>query len=107
MRQQTMFNIKERDKDICARKHGNAETSVEADRKVEKTKDRALIYAYIKAAGMFGHTLDELSIMLHRNPNSISGRLTELRMAGKIVISDERRVTRTGCRARVYKTSTV
>jgi len=105
MRQQTMFNIKEREKDICARKHGHAETSVEADKKVSKTKDRELIYGYIYHAGRFGHTLDELSIMLHRNPNSISGRLTELRMAGRILISDERRMTRTGCRARVYKTS--
>lgn len=93
------------EKDICASRHGWSETSIEADQKVAKTKDRELIYGYIDHAGRFGHTLDELSIMLHRNPNSISGRLTELRIAGRIIISDERRVTRTGCRARVYKTS--
>ena len=92
--------------DICAGRHGLADTSVEANKKVQKTKDQELVYGYIYHAGRFGHTLDELSIMLQRNPNALSGRLTELCRAGKIIISDERRVTRTGCRARVYKTST-
>lgn len=93
--------------DVCAGKHGLADTSVEANRKVQKTKDQELIYGYIYHAGRFGHTLDELSIMLLRPPNALSGRLTELVRAGKIVVSEERRTTRTGSRARVYKIPTV
>lgn len=89
--------------DICASRHQGADTSVEANKKVQKTKDQELIYGYIYHAGRFGHTLDELSIMLHRNPNALSGRLTELVRAGKIVVSEERRLTRTGSHARVYK----
>lgn len=89
--------------DVCAGRHGLADTSVEANKKVQKTKDQELIYGYIYSAGKFGHTLDELSIMLHRNPNALSGRLTELVRAGRIVVSEERRLTRAGCKARVYR----
>lgn len=105
MRQQTMFSIKKEDDDICARKHGGAETSIEADKTVKKEKDREQVYGLIYHAGRFGHTLDELCIMLHRAPNQLSGRLTELRVAGRIVISDESRLTRTHCWARVYRAS--
>lgn len=100
MNQEAQPCIKE--PDICASRHGGAGTSILADKKVQKTKDRELVYGYIYHAGRFGHTLDELSIMLHRNPNALSGRLTELRMRGKIKISNQRRLTRAGCSARVY-----
>jgi hypothetical protein len=100
MQKEPLFSIKE--PDICASRHGGAETSIMADKKVQKTKDRELIYGYIKSAGKFGHTCDELSIMLHRTPNAISGRLTELRMKGRIVTSDQTRLTRTYSKARVY-----
>ncbi len=102
MNQDLQSSIKE--PDVCANRHGGADTSILADTKVQKTKDRELVYGYIYHAGRFGHTLDELSIMLHRNPNAISGRLTELRIKGRIYISDERRLTRSGASARVYKT---
>lgn len=105
MRQLSMLSIKKQELDICARKHGGAETSVEADKAVRKEKDRELIYGYIAAAKSYGHTLDELSILLDRPPNAISGRLTELRVAGRIVISDLTRKTRTGSKARVYITN--
>ncbi len=100
MEQQSFIPIKE--KDICRRKHGGTETSVEADKVVKKLRDRSLILGYIKKAGAYGHTLDELSILLDRPPNALSGRLTELRLNGDITISDLRRSTRTGCKARVY-----
>lgn len=101
LQSESLASIKE--PDICKNRHGGAETSVLADKKVQKTKDRELIYGYIYHAGRFGHTLDELSIMLHRNPNALSGRLTELVRAGRIIVSEERRLTRAGCKARVYK----
>jgi hypothetical protein len=102
MEQPALFPIAQREPDICKNRHQGAETSVEADKKVQKSKDRELIYSYIKMAGRFGHTLDELSIMLHRTPNAISGRLTELRVKGRIVTSDQTRLTRTNSKARVY-----
>lgn len=104
MQQTSMFSIKKREADICRRKHGGAETSVDADKHVQKTRDRELIYDYIRAAGQYGYTLDELSVMLDRPPNRISGRVTELRVAGRIVTSDQTRLTRSGCKARVYVT---
>lgn len=88
--------------DICARKHGGAETSIEANKRVLKERDRELIYGYIKAAGSFGHTLDELCVLLQRTPNQISGRITELRVKGRILTSDRTRPTRAGVQARVY-----
>lgn len=93
------YSIKD---DVCRNRHGGAETSIRANKNVRKSKDRELIYGYIKMAGRFGHTCDELAIMLNRTPNAISGRLTELRIAGRIIISDERRLTRTHSHARVY-----
>ena len=95
--------IKNKEEDVCASRHGGAETSVQADGAVKKERDRQLIYGYIKEAGSYGHTLDELSVLLDRAPNRLSGRLTELRMRGKIVATGLTRKTRTGCKARVYR----
>ena len=102
MKQTALFGITKPEPDICRRKHGGASTSRSADLTVAKAKDRDLILGYIRAAGLYGHTLDELSILLDRPVNRISGRLTELRTRGQIVISDRVRKTRTGCQARVY-----
>lgn len=93
-----------KDVDVCASRHGGAETSVEANKAVKKEKDRELIYWYIQEARHYGHTLDELSVLLDRPPNAISGRLTELQAQGKIVHSGRKRRTRSGCLARVYTT---
>lgn len=90
--------------DICYNRHGGAETSIEANKRVRKERDRELIYGYIKSAGSFGHTLDELCVLLQRTPNQISGRLTELRVKGRILTSDRTRPTRAGVQARVYIT---
>lgn len=90
--------------DVCASRHGGAETSVAADKKVKKEADRQLIYDYIVASKHYGHTLDELSILLHRPPNALSGRLTELSYQRKIIYSGRKRRTRSGCLARVYVT---
>lgn len=90
--------------DICASRHGGVETSVAADKKVQKEADRELIYGYIVASRHYGHTLDELSVLLNRPPNAISGRLTELCYQRKIIYSGRKRLTRSGCLARVYTT---
>lgn len=106
MRQCSMFSIKKQEPGICAGQHGVDETSVEANKTVRKERDRELIYGYIKAARHYGHTLDELSILLDRPPNAISGRLTELQSQGKIVHTGRKRQTRSGCVARVYTITT-
>lgn len=88
--------------DVCAGRHGLVETSMEANVTVKKEADRKLILGYITAAKAYGMTLDELSLQLNRPPNQISGRLTELCIAGQITLSGEKRPTRTGCNGRVY-----
>lgn len=88
--------------DICFNRHGGAETSNLADKRVKKSRDRALIHGYVKASGSFGMTLDEMSIVLSRPCNCISGRFSELRKSGEIVPSGAHRKTRTGSWASVY-----
>jgi hypothetical protein len=100
MKKESLCFIKE--PDICKNRHCGADTSILADRRVQKVQDRELIYGYIKRAGKFGHTCDELSVLLYKTPNAVSGRLTELRINGRIVTSDQTRLTRTGSKARVY-----
>ena len=100
--QQTLFCLHSIEKDICQNRHRGADTSVLADKQVSKAKDRALVLGYIRAAGSFGHTLDEISILLDRPVNRISGRFTELRRDGQIIALETRRQTRAKSWARVY-----
>lgn len=104
MNQPTLFSQQSvaRDPDICINRHGGSTTSTLAHQRVALEKDRALVYGYIKAAGRFGMTLDELSIVLDRAPNRISGRFSELKKRGEIVATEQRRKTRTGSWAQVY-----
>ena len=97
-----LFAIQRREPDICRTRHRGAETSMQADKRVRKDRDRQLIYGAIQAAGNFGHTLDEISLLLDRPCNCISGRFTKLRRRGQIVTSDRTRPTRTGSPSRVY-----
>ena len=104
MRQLTLGNIKLSpiEKDVCANRHGRVDTSVAADKRVQKERDRHLILGYIKASRDYGITLDEMCIVLERKPNEISGRFSELRNQEQIVATSRRRVTRTGATARVW-----
>ena len=102
VRQRSLFPHRKRDPDVCQRKHGGADTSIMADQLVNKARDRELIYGIVRAAGAYGQTLDEVSVLLDRPCNRISGRFTELRVAGRLTMSDRMRPTRTGAKARVY-----
>lgn len=88
--------------DVCAARHGGVDTSVEAHRRVKKTRDQSLVLSCLKAAGGDGMTLDELCVKMGRTPNAISGRLTELRIQELVVRLATRRPTRTGTGARVH-----
>lgn len=96
------------DLDPSARKSkGNAESAAAWAGKTNTATDRATILDLIRAAGQRGMTLDEVCEKLGRNPNELSGRITELagrgfivrkRLAGKPVT----RPTRTGANAAVW-----
>ena len=102
MIQQSLFQLRPRDPDICRRKHGGADTSVLAHARVQKERDREFIFSSIQVA-RHGFTLDEMADAMGVDANRISGRFTELRKAGRIYDTGERRKTRTGSLARVYK----
>lgn len=88
--------------DPSARKHGGNECSREAFRRVDAKSDCAAILAKLKAFPS-GLTLDQLCELLGRTPNQISGRITDLRRAGRIETTSERRETRSGAMAFVHK----
>lgn len=88
--------------DPCRRSGGNHESTA-AFRAGDKAKDREMVYRAIRARGAAGATLDEISTAFGRPPNALSGRVVELREAGRIVRTVERRRTRTGCSAAVYR----
>ena len=104
MTQESLFSQQSvtREPDICINRHRRSDTSMLADKRVAKGKDREQVFAYIKEAGAYGHTLDEVSVLLDRPCNCISGRFSELKKAGRIVASAETRKTRTGSWAHVY-----
>jgi predicted transcriptional regulator len=62
---------------------------------------RQEVLAAIVAAGAPGITLDELSQRFDVPAHSISGRITELKKAGLVRHTGERRRTRSGCSAAV------
>ena len=89
-------------RDVCARKHGGNEQSVSAfDYVMNTLTDRqARILLEIKARPA-GATLDELAIHFRTNPNAISGRITDLKIKGRIERRGTRK-TRSGCSAAVW-----
>lgn len=89
-------------KDVCARKHGGNPQSVEAFEAIRDTlsANQEWILSIIKKRE-HGVTVDELSYALDTTPNAISGRITELRMMGKIEKCGTRK-TRSGCSAAVW-----
>ena len=94
-----------REPDICINRHRRSDTSMLADKRVRKPQDREQVYGYIRQAGSYGMTLDEISIVLDRAPNRLSGRVSELKRAGRIIATEVTRQTRTGSWAHVYVVS--
>ena len=88
--------------DICRNRHGGNAESEAANARVDKEGDRARILDYVRSV-LRGVTLDEASQHFRVAPNRISGRFTELKARGLIITTNERRLTRTGSSAMVYK----
>lgn len=63
---------------------------------------REKVFALIKDAGDHGITCDEVEIVTGLKHQTASARLYELRKAGRVVDSGERRKTSSGSTARVY-----
>jgi hypothetical protein len=103
MSQESLFSRQSvtREPDICINRHQRSDTSMLADKRVNKSRDRELVYGYIKGAGSFGMTVDELSIVLDRAPNRISGRVSELKRSNRVIATELTRKTRTGSWAHV------
>lgn len=89
--------------DVCAARHGGIATSVEANRQVDKLNDRAEVFRIVHRYGSHGVTLDEVSALMGRMPNAISGRFGELAMQGLIYRTTGRRATRSGASAFVWR----
>lgn len=72
------------DRDICANRHGGAETSREAHERVRPHKREVYerILAIVRERG--SATVHELSEALATYPSSISGRLSELKILGRL-----------------------
>ena len=91
--------------DPSAGRHGgNAESDAAHDR-IARTgsaaADREQVYRIIKSSGYAGMTLDEVCAELDRPANALSGRVTELLAAGRLMRSGRKRATRSGCMAGV------
>lgn len=90
-------------RDICAQKHGGNEQSKAAFETIidHLTDAQRRIFQRIEISGTYGRTLDEMCVAIGENPNAISGRITELRIMGKIEKRGTRK-TRSGCSAAVW-----
>ena len=90
--------------DICRRKHGGNTESAAAFNPTAAMRDRDRVYAFIKARGETGATLDETAEAFNVGLNRISGRFTDLRTEEppRILRTGDRRPTRTGKLAAVY-----
>lgn len=92
-------------KDICARNHGGAETSVAAYETTPESHREALrnqILALVESSTAFGLTCDEAEQRMGLPHQTVSARFTELVAAKQIHYGSEKRKTRSGKQARVY-----
>ena len=78
--------------------------SIAAHDHVQPTKKDtwARILAYGRWCGLRGFTTDQLATDWGCDHDHVAPRVTELFKAGELILTKERRPTRSGCRARVY-----
>lgn len=74
--------------DICSSKHGGNAESVEANGRVDKRQGQRDVIATLTNARL---TSKEIAVRLGKPLNCISGRLSELKMAGVIMPTGVRR----------------
>jgi hypothetical protein len=81
-----------------------SDTRNAAHDRVQPTKSEvwARILSFAASQGTVGLTADELADLWQCSHNHVAPRISELYDSGDLVVTDERRPTRTGCLARVY-----
>lgn len=87
--------------DITESRHGGNQESVDANYSIEdkKAKLRSMVLAYVKAQG--GATSDEVEQGLGLSHQTVSARMTELKVMGLLQPSGVKRPTRSGRKAMV------
>lgn len=88
--QRSLFQFTENDVvpvDPCANRHGGSETSQDAHDRVgpHKREVYARIMSLARQSGSAGITVHEVAEYLQTTPNAVSGRLTELKVMGRLV----------------------
>lgn len=88
--------------DICENRHGGNPESEGANVAAAsgKHRDRSIILQHLDQVG--DATCDEVEVALGMRHQTCSARFSELKARGEIVAVGKR-VTRTGCKATVYK----
>jgi hypothetical protein len=78
--------------DVCERKHGGSDTSAEAYRKHSGIwpNDRMNILEFIRQDEL-GTTLADVAVMMGKEKNQVSGRISELKRMGFIIDTGRRR----------------
>lgn len=94
--------MKQSEFDICSSRHRGAECSRIANRRVAKSSDRQKVLNILQQF-QGGATLDQVSNLLDRMPNQLSGRFTELAAKGLIEKTGEHRLTRAKSPAAVWR----
>ena len=93
---------------ICANRHKGSETSVAAHKRIRGGLQARREAVYREIEIHTGHprpnglTCDELAELWDISPNTISGRFTDLALAGRIEKCGKR-PTRSGCMAAVWR----
>jgi hypothetical protein len=79
--------------DVCENRHGGSAESEAAFEKVVRDKQQMYerIIKLVTARGDYGITVHEVAGAFGKTPNCVSGRLTELRMQGRLKKNGERR----------------
>lgn len=82
--------------DICANRSRHNPESAAANRKVHGSKEaqRERVYRIVAARGYDGATCDEVAAAMGVAPNQISGRISELKIMGRLLKTNRRRFTR-------------
>jgi hypothetical protein len=88
--------------DICINRHKGDRESLLAYRHGDKDRDREAVCNHVLSQRGYGATLDETCVALGKEPNQISGRISELKKVSRLVATGATRLTRKGTPAKIY-----
>tara|TARA_R110000824_G_scaffold203371_3_gene387792 strand:- start:501 stop:842 length:342 start_codon:yes stop_codon:yes gene_type:complete len=103
MTAKTTFEDTQFEFDICQNRHGGNEQSEAAFEEIKKELPfkRAIVLILLHKAALKGLTVHDLSEQLGTTPNTVSGRLTELKQMG-LIHKIGTRPSPSGCSSAVY-----